>query len=174
MLNVSDALTVSQALRAGNSESVTVSGEATSQINLQDATSAGLINSTQLNELVLVSRNYETLLNLQPGVSYGNTRPTSSHVVPSPLPAPPTRPAFSVNGGRSTSNNWTIDGADNLDRGANLTLYVYPSPDAIGQFKTLRGQYSAAVRPQFLRPGRRRHQVRHEQHPWHGVRVLPQ
>ncbi len=51
--------------------------------------------------------------------------------------------AFSVNGGRTTSNGWTIDGADNLDRGANLTLYTYPSPDAIAEFKTLRGQYSA-------------------------------
>ena len=50
---------------------------------------------------------------------------------------------FSVNGGRNTSNGWTIDGADNLDRGANLTLYNYPSPDAIAEFKTLRGQYSA-------------------------------
>ena len=50
---------------------------------------------------------------------------------------------FSVNGGRNTSNSWTIDGADNLDRGANLTLYTYPSPDAIAEFKTLRGQYSA-------------------------------
>ena len=50
---------------------------------------------------------------------------------------------FSVNGGRDTSNNWTIDGADNLDRGANLTVYVYPSPDAIAEFKALRGQYSA-------------------------------
>ena len=48
-----------------------------------------------------------------------------------------------MNGGRTTSNGWTIDGADNLDRGANLTLYTYPSPDAIAEFKTLRGQYSA-------------------------------
>ena len=51
--------------------------------------------------------------------------------------------SFSVNGGRNTSNGWTIDGADNLDRGANLTLYSYPSPDAIAEFKTLRGTYSA-------------------------------
>ena len=50
---------------------------------------------------------------------------------------------FSVNGGRSTSNNWTIDGADNVDRGANLTLLTYPSVDAISEIKTLRGQYSA-------------------------------
>ena len=46
---------------------------------------------------------------------------------------------FSVNGGRNTSNNWTVDGADNVDRGANLTLLTYPSVDAISEIKTLRG-----------------------------------
>jgi hypothetical protein len=50
---------------------------------------------------------------------------------------------FSVNGGRNTDNNWTIDGADNVDRGSNLTLLTYPSVDAIAEIKTLRGQYSA-------------------------------
>ena len=142
MLHVSDALTVDRKLSPGNeSDTITVTADE-ARVNLEDATSAGLINSTQLNELVLISRNYESLLNLQPGVAYGNATDNlqrgpvgvggSSSVV-----------NFSVNGGRDTSNNWTIDGADNLDRGANLTLYVYPSPDAIAEFKTLRGQYSA-------------------------------
>ena len=51
--------------------------------------------------------------------------------------------AFSINGSRHDSNNWTIDGADNVDRGANLTLLSYPSVDAIAEFKTLRGNYPA-------------------------------
>lgn len=143
MLNVSDALTVNETLNPGSSgEVVTVTADA-APVNLEDATSATLINSTQINELVMVTRNYESLINLMPGVSFGGATDNlqrgpvgvngSSSVV-----------SFSVNGGRNTSNNWTIDGADNLDRGANLTLYVYPTPDSIGQFKVLRGQYSAA------------------------------
>ena len=40
-------------------------------------------------------------------------------------------------------NNWTVDGADNVDRGANLTLLNYPSVDAIAEFKILRGEYNA-------------------------------
>jgi hypothetical protein len=143
VLHVNDALTVNRSLSAGSvNETVSVRSDQV-QLNFQDATSAGLINSTQINQLVMVSRNYETLINLQPGVAFGGTTDQlqrgpigvngSSSVV-----------AFSVNGGRSTSNNWTIDGADNLDRGANLTLYVYPSPDSISEFVTLRGQYSAA------------------------------
>jgi hypothetical protein len=142
VLHVSDALTVSRALVAGNvGETVNVQADQV-QLNLQDATSAGLINSTQINELTMVSRNYETLLNLQPGVAYGGTTDQIQRG-PIGVNGASSQVAFSVNGGRSTSNNWTIDGADNLDRGANLTLYVYPSPDSIAEFKTLRGQYSA-------------------------------
>lgn len=142
VLHVSDALTISRSLVAGNSgETVNVQADQV-QLNLQDATSAGLINSTQINELVMVSRNYETLINLQPGVAYGGTTDQLQRG-PIGVNGASSVVSFSVNGGRSTSNNWTIDGADNLDRGANLTLYVYPSPDSIAEFKTLRGQYSA-------------------------------
>ncbi|SEG45549.1 TonB-dependent Receptor Plug Domain [Bryocella elongata] len=141
-LHVGDALTVNRALSAGDaSETVTVTADE-ALVNLQDATSAGLINAEQMNEMPLVTRNYETLLNLQPGVAFGGATDDLTRG-PAGLSGASSTVAFSVNGGRTTSNGWTIDGADNLDRGANLTLYVYPSPDSISEFKTLRGQYSA-------------------------------
>jgi len=31
---------------------------------------------------------------------------------------------FLINGGRTDQNSWTVDRADNLDRGANLTTSV--------------------------------------------------
>jgi hypothetical protein len=37
------------------------------------------------------------------------------------------RADFSIKGARTTMNNWTVDGADNVDRGANVTLLNYPS-----------------------------------------------
>ncbi len=142
VLHVNDALTVNRLLAAGGaSETVTVTAD-TLGINLQDATSQGLINSEQMNEMPLVTRNYETLMNLQPGVAYGGATDDLTRG-PSGLSGASSTVNFSVNGGRNTSNSWTIDGADNVDRGANLTLYTYPSPDAIAEFKTLRGQYSA-------------------------------
>ena len=142
VLNVADALTVNMALHAGGeSETITVTADE-ARVNLEDATSAGLINSVQMNEMPLITRNYETLLNLQPGVAYGGASDQLASGPTGPSGASSTV-AFSVNGGRTTSNGWTIDGADNLDRGANLTLYTFPSPDAIAEFKTLRGQYSA-------------------------------
>ena len=142
VLHAADALTVDRALVPGAvSEVVTVTA-AEAQLDREDATSAGLINSEQMNEMPLVTRNYETLMNLQPGVVYGGATDDLTRG-PAGLSGASSTVSFSVNGGRNTSNGWTIDGADNVDRGANLTLYTYPSPDAIAEFKTLRGQYSA-------------------------------
>ena len=142
VLHVNDALTVNRTLVVGNAEdTISVTADQV-QLNLQDATSAGLINSTQIDQLALITRNYESLINLQPGVAFGGASDQLNRGPSSPTGGSSTV-AFSINGGRTTSNNWTIDGADNVDRGANLTLYTYPSPDAIAEFKTLRGQYSA-------------------------------
>lgn len=71
VLHVNDALTVNRALVVGNAEdTVSVTADQV-QLNLQDATSAGLINSTQIDQLALITRNYESLINLQPGVAFG-------------------------------------------------------------------------------------------------------
>jgi len=141
-LHAADALTVNKALVAGSvSEVVTVTA-AEEQLNIQDATSSALISGEEFNELVLNDRNYEQFLTLQPGVVYGGT--TDQLWVGSTAAGGTSSVVnFSVNGGRSTDNNWTIDGADNVDRGANLTLLTYPAVDAISEIKTLRGQYSA-------------------------------
>jgi hypothetical protein len=142
VLHVSDALTVNRSLVAGNAgDTITVTADQ-ARVNLEDPTSAGLINSDQIGEMPLSTRNYESLINLQPGVAYGGGTDQLARG-PVGVDGASSTVAFSVNGGRTTSNGWTIDGADNLDRGANLTLYTYPSPDAIAEFKTLRGQYSA-------------------------------
>jgi len=142
VLHANDALTVNRILVPGGANEVVTVTAAEAQLNLENASSEGLINGEQMSEMPLVTRNYETLMNLQPGVAYGGASDQLARG-PSGLSGASSTVAFSVNGGRTTSNGWTIDGADNLDRGANLTLYTYPSPDAIAEFKTLRGQYSA-------------------------------
>lgn len=142
VLHVHDALTVNRTLSPGSAtETVTVTAEQV-QLNLENGMSQGLINGTQIRELSLNNRNYEQLLLLQPGVSYGGS--SDQLYIGVSLPAGTSNQvAFSINGSRPTSNNWTVDGADNVDRGANLTLLAYPSVDAIAEFKTLRGTYLA-------------------------------
>lgn len=142
VLHVSDALTVNRTLAVGSSgEVVSVTADEV-QLNLENGMSQGLINGTQIRELTLNNRNYEQLLLLQPGVSFGGA--SDQLYIGTSLPAGTSNQvAFSIDGSRPTSNNWTIDGADNVDRGANLTLLSYPSVDAIAEFKTLRGNYLA-------------------------------
>jgi hypothetical protein len=50
---------------------------------------------------------------------------------------------YSVNGNRNSANNWTVDGADNVDRGSNQTLMTFPSVDSIAEFKVERELYTA-------------------------------
>src|SRR5437868_163544 len=141
-LHVNEKLTIDPRLQVGSSsESVNVEASAL-QIELQSATASGLITGTQVRELSLNNRNYEQLVGLMPGVTYGGddqlyigtTNPNSGQS---------NQVRFAINGGRKSMNNWTVDGADNVDRGANLTLLTYPSVDAIAEFKVLRGLYSA-------------------------------
>jgi hypothetical protein len=143
VLHASDALKVDEKLAVGSAtETVNIVANA-AQLNLENGMSEGLINGTQIRELVLNNRNYEQLLSLQPGVSYGNATSDQIYIgVTSPL-GPSNQVQFSINGDRPTANNWTIDGADNVDRGANLTLLSYPSVDAIAEVQTLRGTYEA-------------------------------
>jgi hypothetical protein len=142
VLHANDALTVNRKLVIGSSEQqLTVTADAV-QLNLENGISQGLISGTQVRELVLNNRNYEQLLQLQPGVAYGGA--SDQLYVGVSLPAGTSNQvSFSVNGQRATANNWTVDGADNVDRGANLTLLSFPSIDAIAEVKTLRGTYTA-------------------------------
>jgi hypothetical protein len=140
-LNVNDKLVFNFTLEVGSvSEIITVDAAAL-QVDTMTPASTGLIDGTQVRDLALNNRNYEQLVSLMPGVSsgaadqiyIGTTNPSGQTNVVS----------FSINGNRNSANNWTVDGADNVDRGANLTLLNYPSVDAIAEFKVLRGLYSA-------------------------------
>lgn len=142
-LHANDALKVDQKLAVGSaSETVLVVANQTA-LNLENGMSEGLVTGTQVRELVLNNRNYEQLLTLQPGVSYGSATNDQLYIGASLPSGTSAQVAYSINGSRPTANNWTIDGADNVDRGANLTLLAYPSVDAISEFVTLRGTYEA-------------------------------
>ncbi len=141
-LDVNDRLTINFSLSPGSvTESVTVEADA-SPIELQTATSSGLISGTEIRELAINTRNYEQLVALTPGVTTGLASDQLYVGVTSPTGLS-NQINFSVNGGRPTQNNWSVDGADNVDRGANLTLLTYPSVDSIEEFRVVRGQFDA-------------------------------
>ncbi|MBZ5551448.1 MAG: carboxypeptidase regulatory-like domain-containing protein [Acidobacteriia bacterium] len=142
-LNVNDKLTVTLNLEIGDvQQEVTVEANP-AQVDLQSTTSQTLITGSQVRELSLNARNYEQLVSLMPGVVYTGTSDQIYIGVSNPLSGVSNAVNFAINGGRTSQNSWTVDGADNVDRGANLTLLNYPSVDAIAEFRVLRGQYSA-------------------------------
>jgi hypothetical protein len=139
VLNSNDKLTYNPQLQVGSTgQEVTVEASAT-HVELQTPQAQGLISGTQVRELALNNRNYEQLVTLQPGVSdSGNS---DQFYVGAFAPVGTNTVTFAMNGGRREENNWMVDGADNVDRGSNLTLLAFPSVDAISEVRVIRGQY---------------------------------
>jgi len=140
-LNVNDRIAVDATLDPGAvSEEVVVTAGAV-QIETQTATASGLVSNFEVKELPLNNRNFVQLVTLLPGVS--STMTDQAYIGTTNPFGQTNTVSISINGGRTSQNNWTIDGADNVDRGSNLTLLNYPSVDAIAEFKVLRNHYSA-------------------------------
>ena len=141
VLNVNDDLKINVALQVGAiTDTVEVKSQAEA-VELGTTANASTIEGTQVRELSLSTRNYEQLVAMMPGVTanstdqlyIGNSAPAGTAAT---LP-------YSVNGNRNSANNWTVDGADNVDRGSNLTLMTFPSIDSIAEFKVERSLYTA-------------------------------
>jgi hypothetical protein len=140
-LNVNDRLSVDIMLEVGGATEEVVIQAAPTQVELQSASAAGLVSNIEVKELPLNNRNYIQLVTLLPGVSNGNV---DQPYVGTTNPFGQTNTLqISINGARSSQNSWTVDGADNVDRGSNLTLLNYPSVDAIAEFKVHRNHYTA-------------------------------
>ena len=140
-VDVNERRTVDVTLEAGSiSEVVTVTSDIL-QVNTQSPTASNVINGDQVRQLSLNNRNFVQLITLSPGVTaniadqiyVGSTNPQGqSNAL-----------QIAVNGVRSSSNTYSVDGADTTDRGANLTVQTYPSVDAIAEFTVLRSLYPA-------------------------------
>jgi outer membrane receptor protein involved in Fe transport len=140
-LNVNDQLTVNVKLEVGDvQQEVTVQATPIA-VELQSSVQSTVVNGTQIRELALVTRNYEQLVALMPGVSSAAVDQLYVGVT-APSGATSTIP-FAINGARSAASSWTVDGVDNVDRGSNLTLINTPSVDAIAEFKVERSGYTA-------------------------------
>jgi hypothetical protein len=133
-LNVADDRAVNFELQPGN-VSETVRVEANSQaVRTIGGDVSGVITGEQVRELPLNGRNFLQLVTLMPGVS----APDFLNVKDKGLLG---GSDLSVSGSGVTSNLWTVDGANNNDVGSNRTILVYPSVEAIEEFKILRNAY---------------------------------
>src|SRR5437016_737921 len=88
------------------------------------------VTGEQASELQLNGRNFPELLALLPGVSttytdgfslFGGFGVNNS--------------GQSINGGRTDTTTWNLDGADNKDNGGGGNNFININPDAIGEFR---------------------------------------
>jgi hypothetical protein len=133
-LRVADEYVVDFLLVPGElTEVVTVEASST-PVRILGGDVSGVVTGQQARELPLNGRNFLQLATLMPGVS----SPDQLNVKDKGLLG---GSDLSVSGGDVTANLWTVDGANNNDVGSNRTILVYPSLDAIEEFKILRNSY---------------------------------
>jgi Carboxypeptidase regulatory-like domain len=136
VLNVADTRAVDFELAPGEiAEAVTVEAAAV-QVQTIGGDVSGLISGEQVRDLPLNGRNFVQLALLMPGVSQVDNFNTKDKGLMTGVD-------MSVSGGSVMSNVWTVDGANNNDVGSNRTILVYPSVDAIEEFKIQRNNYGA-------------------------------
>jgi hypothetical protein len=137
-LSTNVSIEVNCKLQVGSqAESVTVQAD----VAVVETTNGDLgftVTGEQASELQLNGRNFPELLQLLPGVStnytdgfglFGGYGVNNS--------------GQSINGGRTDTTTWNLDGGDNKDNGGGGNNFVNVNPDAIGEFRVLTSNFSA-------------------------------
>ena len=136
VLHVADSVVINVKLELGPvSEQVTVEASAI-QVETTSGDLTGLIQGNQVQQLPLNGRNFMELVTLIPGVAPGEAFSAQAKGVKGGAD-------LSISGGAVDANLWLVDGAHNNDVGSNRTILVFPSVDAIDEFKIERNSYSA-------------------------------
>jgi hypothetical protein len=122
------------------SQSIVVQGEAP-QVDTANSTLGKVVDETQIADLPLNGRIFLQLGDLQPGVvppvpGIASQGAGTTHTVGG------TSINFSVNGARLTSNNYLLDGVNNVEPFTGTAMIV-PSVDAIQEFRILTNMYGA-------------------------------
>ena len=111
------------------SETVQITADAV-QVQTETGAIGEIVSGEQVRELPLNGRSFVQLTQLQPGVSAANNFDSKSKGLFGGVD-------FSVNGNSAQSNLFLTDGANNNDTGSNRTILLFPSIEAIAEFKSL-------------------------------------
>jgi hypothetical protein len=135
-VHVASTALVNIQLQVGKtSEQITVEANVL-QVQTDSAQLGEVIQSGQVRDLPLNGRNFLELTQLQPGVSSAKSFDAVGKGLAGGVD-------FGVNGNSMDNNLFLVDGANNNDVGSNRTILVYPSIEAIQEFKMLSNSYGA-------------------------------
>ncbi len=91
-------------------------------------------NGQQVRELPMNGRNFVQLTTMMPGAAVAEGFDPKNKGLLSSVD-------ISFSGAPANGNQWLVDGANNNDVGSQHTILIYPSIDAIEEFKILRNSY---------------------------------
>jgi hypothetical protein len=114
-------------------ETVTVEASALN-LNTENGEVGNVMLSDQVSQLPLNGRNFIELTTLMPGTAVGEAFDNKNKGLLAGVD-------ISFSGAPADDNQWQVNGANNNDEGSQRTILVYPSVDAIQEFKILRNSY---------------------------------
>jgi len=133
-LHINDVMNLPLKLSVGAfAETVEVQASAI-QVQTETGTVGNVINGQEVRELPLNGRNFVALTTLMPGAAVAEGFDPKNKGLLSSVD-------ISFSGAASNGNQWLVDGANNNDVGSQHTILIYPSIDAIEEFKILRNSY---------------------------------
>jgi hypothetical protein len=137
-VNVGAKLSIDLRLQLGaTNQTVTVEATA-AHLQTDTATVSDVVSGKQLQSISINGRNFSQLAQLTPGSS---TVPNNGYSGVAHLSVG----GMGFNGMRGSSNQYMIDGANDLDPGSKGSLDVSPSMNAISEYRVATSNYSAAV-----------------------------
>jgi hypothetical protein len=130
---------------ATQSDTITVSSESGTQIEMTATHLGEVVSSEQMTAIPLNGRSYTDLLAIQPGVAPVSTLLPSSVIMAGVTgsidPSGEANPGnLSINGQRESSNGFMVDGVD-VQEHMNEGTSVIPNLDSIEQFRVLTNNF---------------------------------
>ncbi len=145
VIDANSALRVDASLAIGSiSEKIEVSTEA-AQVETQSTQMGEVIEGSKMTSVPLNGRSYLDLLALQPGVSpYKNTDQMTNGIGmdPTTVSGDLTNGTQSVDGGRTGSNGFMVNGAD-AEEGVHNGAAIVPNLDSISEFRIITNNFNA-------------------------------
>jgi len=114
-------------------ETVTVEASAIN-LNTENGEVGNVMLSEQVSQLPLNGRNFIELTTLMPGTAVGGGFDNKNKGLLAGVD-------ISFSGAPANANQWQVNGSNNNDEGSQRTILIYPSVDAIQEFKILRNSY---------------------------------
>ena len=130
VLSVDQVMTANAQLEPGAvTEEVQVNGSELPPVDLETAQVSNLVDSKQMLDLPLITRDPYSLVLLSPGTSQTNT----------------SLGGFTVNGSRERNNNFLLDGVDNNDTSVPGIPdgLLAANPDSTEEFRVITGNFNA-------------------------------